>query len=153
MVKFFFLFSLLTSSIWAFDLTCQRSDLSLSNGSWETSPDFLTLNFTGSRAKTVFDGIGSPGSQFFSVIMRHEWCRSLESAILCESPLSALVEVETSETETGPKTKIPLRYFITILDYREDGWAFLKVRGQKMDSNPPITFHTEFPVGSCSVVP
>ncbi|NBT58858.1 hypothetical protein EBT16_08760 [bacterium] len=111
----------------------------------------MTLNFTGTRAKQEFKGIGNPDAQFFSVILRTEWCRPLETAILCETPYSALAEIESSESPTAPKTKTTFRYFITILDYREDGWAFMKVRAQRMDSNPPITFHTEFPVDSCEV--
>jgi hypothetical protein len=153
MHKVLVFFFLLASPLFAAEFSCQMQDLKIFSRSWETSSDFMTVNFEGPFARDQFQDIGVPGSSYFSVILSLDWCRSLQDAILCETPLSALVEIESSETATGPKTKTSLRYFLTILNYREDGWAVLKTRAKRLDLLPPITFLTEFPAGSCSVTP
>jgi hypothetical protein len=153
MHKLFAFFFLLAPSLFAAEFNCQMQDLTLFSRPWETSPDFMTINFEGPFARDQFQDIGEPGSSYFSVILSLDWCRSLQDAILCETPLSALAEIESSETPTSPKTKTSLRYFLTILNYRKDGWAVLKTRAKRLDLLPPITFLTEFPAGSCSVTP
>lgn len=153
MRNFLFGFFLITQSLFAADFHCQMQDLKIFSRPWENSADFMTVNFEGAFARDQFQDIGTPGSSYFSVILSLDWCRSLQDAILCETPLSALAEIESSETASGPKTKTSLRYFLTILNYREDGWAVLKTRAKRLDLLPPISFLTELPAGSCSVTP
>ncbi|MFM8270167.1 MAG: hypothetical protein ACKN9V_08265 [Pseudomonadota bacterium] len=153
MRKLFLTFCLFTSSLWGLDFRCQMPELTSFSFPWELSPDFTTLNFEGPLAADKFKDIGNPGARFFSVIAHNDWCRSLQDAIMCETPMSALVEIESGENATVPKTKTPLRYFLMILNYRADGWAILRIRAQRTDSQLPISFMVELPSHTCSVNP
>ena len=128
---------------------CEMPSLKIQDSPWPNSSDFLSLEFTGPRAASVFPHFEMENAQFFSVVVHKEWCQELDTAILCETPKDALVELYMGENAGSPLKKSSLRYFILILDYNETGWAFLKVRAQRMDDHPPVTYHTEFPVGSC----
>ena len=130
---------------------CKTNQLTSFSHPWSESADFITLNFQGSLAAQAFPNIGEPGAQYFSVIMLKDWCKFLENTILCETPSSALVDVETSSEVDGPKKTVSLRYFLTILNYRDDGWAFLKIRGKRLDDLPPLNLNAELPVGSCRI--
>jgi len=153
MPKLILFILLIAPTLFATEFNCQTPGLKVFSQPWESSPDFMTVNFEGPFARDQFQDIGTPDSSFFSVILSLDWCRSLQDAILCETPLSALVEIESSETPSGPKTKTSLRYFLTILNYKEGGGAFLKTRAKRLDLLPPISFLTELPAGSCVVTP
>lgn len=146
LVQFCF-FSLFSA---AQDFKCISPPLSSFSGPWSESDAFLTLNFEGPLAARLFQGMGEADSNF-SVILHKDWCKSLKDTVLCETPSSALVDVESFTVPNGPKKVNSLRYFLAILNYREDGWAFLKVRGKRLDELPPLNLNTEFPVGSCAI--
>jgi hypothetical protein len=130
---------------------CQTNRLTSFSQVWAESESFLTLNYQGPLAAQAFPNIGEAGSQYFSVIMLRDWCQYLEDTILCETPQSALVNIESSVSPDGPKTTSSFRFFSTVLNYRADGWAFLKIRAKRLDELPPITFNTQLPVGSCQI--
>jgi hypothetical protein len=154
MIKHFlisFVLMFFSSFLSANEIACQMDRLNLYFSPWNQSDDFTTLNLEGSLASSVFSNLGPPGSEFFKVILKNDWCSPLQGALLCETPKSALAEIEVSTTSSpsSPSHLYLLRYFIAIIQYRDDGWAFLKVRAKREDNAPPITFHTEFPPGSC----
>lgn len=131
------------------EIECQMDKLHLFFSPWEISEDFTVLNFKGPLASQAFSDLGPSDSDLFKVILKKDWCRPLQDALICETPSSALVELEASQSSSTASTHYLLRYFITIIQYRKDGWAFLKIRAKREDDQPPITFHTEFPAGSC----
>jgi len=151
MKLFLFIFLSFGLSHFSQAFQCQMPQLNSYDAPWEMSPDFLTLNFEGPLAGKAFSQWSSTDAQYFSVIFHRDWCQPLETAILCKTPKDALVEMVSSQTKTGPFEKTTLRYFILVLDYDDTGWAFLKIRAQRMDGEPPVTFHTEFSQGSCKV--
>lgn len=144
----FTFFSLFLS---ATEIECQMDKLQVFFTPWESSEDFTTINFKGPLATQAFSHLGPSDSDFFKVILKKDWCRPLQDALICETPSSALVELEASNSSSSTSTSYLLRYFITILQYRNDGWAFLKIRAKREDDQPPLTFHTEFPAGSCTL--
>ncbi|NBW98241.1 hypothetical protein EBR03_01580 [bacterium] len=143
------LFFLSSSSLIAQDFHCADDQLQVFSGAWEGSPDFMTLHFEGPRAGSIFSDLGAPQAQYYLVILRHEWCQHLQDALICETPKSALAEIHSGVSSGVITHKNTLRYFLMILNYKSTGWGFLKVRGQRLDNQPPITFHTEFPEASC----
>lgn len=153
MFKLVALIFALNSSLWAFDFSCQMPEFNTFSRLWESSPDFTALNFEGSLASERFKDLGTPGASFFSVITHNDWCRSLQDTIMCETPLSALAEIQSGETANAPKTKATLRYFLLILNYRNDGSALLRIRAQRTDTQLPTTFMIEFPKAACAVIP
>lgn len=153
MLKLILFFTCLTSSLWAFDFKCKMPDLDSFSRPWEHSPDFTALDFEGALAGERFKDLGAPGSRFFSVIVHNDWCKPLQDVIMCETPFSALAEIESGENATAPKTKTTLRYFMMLLNYRDDGWAILRVRAQRVDTQLPTSFMIEFPTHACLVTP
>lgn len=149
-MKSLFLFFVISTSLWAGQLECKTPHLHTDWQPWSQSSDFSTLIFEGDTASQIFQGFGQPGARYFSVILRNEWCQFIQDAVICETPKEALAEVETASSASTAPTVHTLRYFLMILNYKADGWAFLKVRAKRMDDAPPLLFHTELPAGSCS---
>lgn len=133
------------------EFACEMPTLSSFSQPWSESDSFITLNFQGTLAAQLFHGMGETDANFFSVIVHKGWCKALTDTIMCETPTSALVDVESSQGPNGPKKVSSLRYFLTVLNYRNDGWAFLKIRGKRLDELPPINLNTELPAGSCRI--
>ncbi|NBX92808.1 MAG: hypothetical protein EBQ85_06200 [Proteobacteria bacterium] len=146
-------FFFLTTSATAGQLECSTSSLHADWQPWSQSPDFSTLIFEGEMAHQAFRDLGEPTSQYFSVILRNEWCQFLQDAVLCETPKEALAEIEIADHASSTSSIKTLRYFSMILNYKADGWAFLKIRAKRMDSQPPVLFHTQLSEGSCRVTP
>jgi len=144
-----FLFFFLMSPSFAQTYQCEMPGLTIYDSPWLPNSDFLTLEFKGPQAHSIFPHLGPSDSEFFSVVLHKDWCQLLQGAILCETPKSALAELFIGKDKNSPLIQTTLRYFIFVLHYKETGWAFLKVRAQRMDDHPPVTYHTEFPEDSC----
>lgn len=144
------IFFFLCTSLFGFDFSCHTKNLDTSASDWAFSPDFLTLDFEGPESAQVFSALGPAEADHYSVILHRDWCRPLEQTLFCETPSEALAEVEI-RTSNKFLTKKVLRYFLFILNYQEDGSAYIKVRAKRMDEAPPLSYSRQWGPATCWV--
>lgn len=144
------LFFFLCTSLFGFDFSCHTPHLDTGTSDWSYSADFLTLDFEGLESAQVFSALGPSEADSYSVVLRRDWCRPLEKTLFCETPSEALAEVEIRKGNSLLVKKV-LRYFLFILNYQEDGSAYIKVRAKRMDEAPPLSYSRQWGPQTCWV--